>query len=47
VAIGFIFLFFFKPDGTLDTLMQAIGLIHGLQLHYLPRCDFFHSEGCI
>ncbi|AIW42177.1 carbohydrate ABC transporter permease [Paenibacillus polymyxa] len=26
VAIGFIFLFFFKPDGTLDTLLQAVGL---------------------
>ncbi|MEF2964758.1 sugar ABC transporter permease [Paenibacillus sp. M1] len=26
VAIGFIFLFFFRPDGTLDTLMQFIGL---------------------
>lgn len=26
VAIGFIFLFFFRPDGTLDTLMQSIGL---------------------
>lgn len=26
VAIGFIFLFFFRPDGTLDTLMQNVGL---------------------
>ncbi|MNO15397.1 Inner membrane ABC transporter permease protein YcjO [compost metagenome] len=26
VAIGFIFLFFFRPDGTLDTLMQSVGL---------------------
>lgn len=26
VAIGFIFLFFFKPDGTLDTLLQFLGL---------------------
>ncbi|ASA19958.1 carbohydrate ABC transporter permease [Paenibacillus donghaensis] len=26
VAIGFIFLFFFKPDGTLDTLLQFVGL---------------------
>lgn len=26
VAIGFIFLFFFKPDGTLDTLLQVMGL---------------------
>ncbi len=26
VAIGFIFLFFFKPDGTLDTVLQYIGL---------------------
>lgn len=26
VAIGFIFLYFFKPDGTLDTLMKLTGL---------------------
>jgi ABC-type sugar transport system permease subunit len=26
VAIGFIFLFFFKPDGTLDTILNLIGL---------------------
>lgn len=26
VAIGFIFLYFFKGDGTLDTLLKAIGL---------------------
>jgi ABC-type sugar transport system permease subunit len=26
VAIGFIFLFFFKPDGTLDTLLHFLGL---------------------
>lgn len=26
VAIGFIFLFFFKPDGTLDTLLNLVGL---------------------
>ncbi|WP_172197220.1 MULTISPECIES: ABC transporter permease subunit [Saccharibacillus] len=26
VAIGFIFLFFFKPDGTFDTVLQALGL---------------------
>ncbi|MBW7473790.1 sugar ABC transporter permease [Paenibacillus oenotherae] len=26
VAIGFIFLFFFRPDGTLDTLLQSVGL---------------------
>lgn len=26
VAIGFIFLFFFRPDGTLDTLLQSFGL---------------------
>jgi len=26
VAIGFMFLFFFRPDGTLDTVLQAIGL---------------------
>lgn len=32
VAIGFIFLFFFRPDGTLDTLLAAIGLGDYLQL---------------
>ncbi len=26
VAIGFIFLFFFRPDGTFDTILNAIGL---------------------
>lgn len=26
VAIGFMFLFFFRPDGTLDTVLTAIGL---------------------
>lgn len=26
VAIGFIFLFFFKPDGTLDTILKFLGL---------------------
>lgn len=28
VAIGFIFLVFFRPDGTLDTLLQLLGLGH-------------------
>lgn len=32
VAIGFIFLFFFKPDGTLDMLMHAVGLGQYTQL---------------
>jgi len=32
VAIGFIFLFFFKPDGTLDTLLNALGLGQYTQL---------------
>lgn len=32
VAIGFIFLFFFRPDGTLDTLLTAIGLGEHIQL---------------
>ncbi|WP_017813116.1 carbohydrate ABC transporter permease [Paenibacillus shenyangensis] len=32
VAIGFIFLFFFRPDGTLDTLLNALGLGHYIQL---------------
>lgn len=32
VAIGFIFLFFFRPDGTFDTLLSAIGLGEHLQL---------------
>ncbi len=31
VAIGFIFLYFFKVDGTLDTVLKAIGL--GDQIH--------------
>ncbi|GAA0135971.1 sugar ABC transporter permease [Paenibacillus sp. YSY-4.3] len=28
VAIGFIFLVFFRPDGTLDTLLHVLGLGH-------------------
>jgi len=32
VAIGFIFLFFFRPDGTFDTILTAIGLGDYLQL---------------
>ena len=28
VAIGFIFLFFFRPDGTLDTLLHSLGFSH-------------------
>ena len=35
VAIGFIFLYFFKPDGTFDTVLQAIGL-EGI-IHYWIR----------
>ncbi|MNI29853.1 Lactose transport system permease protein LacF [compost metagenome] len=31
VAIGFIFLFFFRPDGTLDTLLRGIGLESWIQ----------------
>lgn len=31
VAVGFIFLYFFKPDGTLDTLLGVIGLEHLIQ----------------
>jgi multiple sugar transport system permease protein len=34
VAIGFIFLFFFKPDGTLDTILNLLGL-SGLQEKWL------------
>jgi ABC-type sugar transport system permease subunit len=34
VAIGFIFLFFFKPDGTLDTILNLLGL-SGLQQKWL------------
>ncbi|AIQ34583.1 MULTISPECIES: sugar ABC transporter permease [Paenibacillus] len=34
VAIGFIFLFFFKPEGTLDTILSLIGL-SGLQQKWL------------
>ena len=32
VAIGFIFLYFFRPDGTLDTLLNLIGLGQYAQL---------------
>jgi raffinose/stachyose/melibiose transport system permease protein len=32
VAIGFIFLFFFRPDGTLDTILRFMGLGDHLQL---------------
>ncbi|MGG3943583.1 sugar ABC transporter permease [Peribacillus psychrosaccharolyticus] len=32
VAIGFMFLIFFRPEGTLDTVMQAIGLGNIIQL---------------
>lgn len=32
VAIGFMFLFFFRPDGTLDTILNAIGLGEYIQL---------------
>ncbi len=32
VAIGFIFLFFFRPDGTLDTLLHALDLGQYVQL---------------
>lgn len=30
VAIGFMFLFFFRPDGALDTVLQYIGIDTGL-----------------
>ncbi len=32
VAIGFIFLYFFKPDGTLDAMMKLFGLGEYIQL---------------
>lgn len=32
VAIGFIFLYFFKPDGTLDAIMKVFGLGDYIQL---------------
>ncbi len=32
VAIGFIFLYFFRPDGTLDTLLNLVGLGQYAQL---------------
>ncbi|GFP78325.1 carbohydrate ABC transporter permease [Clostridium fungisolvens] len=32
VAIGFIFLYFFQPNGTLDTIMKAVGLGNYTQL---------------
>ncbi|MDQ0229614.1 carbohydrate ABC transporter permease [Metabacillus malikii] len=38
VAIGFMFLFFFRPDGTLDTVLNAIGL-SGIITHWLGNPD--------
>ncbi|WP_160676862.1 sugar ABC transporter permease [Clostridium sp. C8-1-8] len=32
VAIGFIFLYFFQPNGTLDTILKAVGLGNHTQL---------------
>ena len=32
VAIGFIFLYFFKGDGTLDTVLSALGLESQIRL---------------
>lgn len=32
VAIGFMFLFFFRPEGTLDTVLNALGLGEFIQL---------------
>ena len=32
VAIGFIFMYFFKPDGTLDTLLRLFGLSSQIKL---------------
>jgi ABC-type sugar transport system permease subunit len=32
VAIGFIFLYFFRPEGTFDSMLQAIGLSDSIRL---------------
>lgn len=46
VAIGFMFLFFFRPDGTLDTLLTAVGL-EGLITQWLgnPKVINFSLAG--
>ncbi|WP_154794926.1 carbohydrate ABC transporter permease [Occultella kanbiaonis] len=38
VAIGFVFLYFFQPDGTLDTVLHAVGL-GDLSRHWLGDPD--------
>ncbi|SFL53549.1 multiple sugar transport system permease protein [Gracilibacillus orientalis] len=41
VAIGFMFLFFFRPDGALDTVMQMIGL-GDFTMHWLGNPDIIN-----
>ncbi|WP_018931186.1 MULTISPECIES: carbohydrate ABC transporter permease [Gracilibacillus] len=41
VAIGFMFLFFFRPDGALDTVLQMIGL-GDLAMHWLGNPDIIN-----
>lgn len=41
VAIGFMFLFFFRPEGTLDTVLHAIGL-SGLITQWLGNPDMIN-----
>ncbi|QGH33884.1 ABC transporter permease subunit [Gracilibacillus salitolerans] len=41
VAIGFMFLFFFRPDGALDTVLQMIGLGE-LTMHWLGNPDIIN-----
>ncbi|WP_208586827.1 carbohydrate ABC transporter permease [Gracilibacillus suaedae] len=41
VAIGFMFLFFFRPDGALDTVLQMIGL-GDFAMHWLGNPDIIN-----
>lgn len=41
VAIGFMFLFFFRPDGALDTVLQMVGL-GDLAMHWLGNPDIIN-----
>ncbi|MGP4041526.1 carbohydrate ABC transporter permease [Gracilibacillus sp. D59] len=41
VAIGFMFLFFFRPDGALDTVLQMIGL-GDFTMHWLGNPDIIN-----
>ncbi|MFD2657349.1 carbohydrate ABC transporter permease [Gracilibacillus thailandensis] len=41
VAIGFMFLFFFRPDGALDTVLQMVGL-GDFAMHWLGNPDIIN-----